>query len=112
MHVRVPSPIFVGALVQVRSADVLAFGRVRNCIPVGQEFQSGVKGSEALPEKRAARMVQAARNKTRSAVLAVLTLDAAMACRKFFVRAQITSSVRFLTLRLQTWSRQTEECNT
>jgi hypothetical protein len=43
MHVRVANPIFVGALVQVRSSDVLAFGRVRYCIPVGQEFQIGVK---------------------------------------------------------------------
>src|ERR1700722_5058781 len=29
MHVRVTNPIFVGALVQVRSSDVSAFGRVR-----------------------------------------------------------------------------------
>jgi hypothetical protein len=43
MHVRVLSPIFVGALVQVRSSDVSAFGRVRYCIPVGAEFQIGVK---------------------------------------------------------------------
>jgi hypothetical protein len=43
MHVRVASPIFVGALVQVRSSDVSAFGRVRYCIPVGSEFQIGVK---------------------------------------------------------------------
>jgi hypothetical protein len=47
MHVRVSSSIFVGALVQVRSSDVSAFGRVRYCIPVGAEFQIGVKVQKA-----------------------------------------------------------------
>ena len=47
MHVRVTNPIFVGALVQVRSSAVSAFGRVRYCIPVGSEFQIGVKVQKA-----------------------------------------------------------------
>jgi len=47
MHVRVPSSIFVGALVQVRSSAVSAFGRVRYCFPVGTEFQIGVKVQKA-----------------------------------------------------------------
>jgi hypothetical protein len=47
MHIRVATPIFVGALVQVRSSDLSAFGRVRYCIPVGLEFQIGVKVQKA-----------------------------------------------------------------
>jgi hypothetical protein len=47
MHIRVSSSIFVGALVQVRSSEVSAFGRVRYCIPVGSAFQIGVKVQKA-----------------------------------------------------------------
>lgn len=47
MHVRVTNPIFVGALVQVRSSEISTFGRVRYCIPVGSEFQIGVKVQKA-----------------------------------------------------------------
>ena len=47
MHVRVSSSIFVGALVQVRSSALSAFGRVRYCFPVGAEFQIGVKVQNA-----------------------------------------------------------------
>jgi hypothetical protein len=43
LHVRVSLPVFVGALVQVHSSDLSAFGRVRYCIPAGSEFQIGVK---------------------------------------------------------------------
>jgi hypothetical protein len=50
MHVRVSSSIFVGALVQVRSSDISAFGRVRYCIPAGSEFQIGVKLLERSDE--------------------------------------------------------------
>jgi hypothetical protein len=43
LHVRVPRLIFIGALVHVRSSIGIAFGHVRYCIPVGSEFQIGVK---------------------------------------------------------------------
>jgi hypothetical protein len=43
LHIRVPRSVLIGALVHVRSAIGLAFGQVRYCIPVGAEFQIGVK---------------------------------------------------------------------
>jgi len=43
MHVRAARSIFIGALIQVRSSRVTAFGRVRYCIPAGTAFQIGVK---------------------------------------------------------------------
>jgi hypothetical protein len=43
LHARVPRSIFVGSLVHVRSSLGNAFGKVRYCIPSGEEFQIGVK---------------------------------------------------------------------
>ncbi len=48
LHVRVSRFIYVGALVHVRSSLGLAVGQVRYCIPVGSEFQIGVKLEPAV----------------------------------------------------------------
>jgi len=46
VHARVSSCMFVGAVVQVRSSALSAFGRVRYCVPAGSGFQIGVKLQE------------------------------------------------------------------
>ena len=43
LHVRVPRPIVIGALVHVHSSSGTAFGKVRYCIPAGPKFQVGIK---------------------------------------------------------------------
>jgi hypothetical protein len=42
MQVRVPRPIVVGATVQVRNRDRVAFGAVSASVPVGLEYQIDV----------------------------------------------------------------------